>query len=337
MATESQPAAQAESESTRTQSATPPTMRVLLTGATGFVGRSVLRELLNRGHRAVCLTRSRSALVEAGRELDRGRIVAVDGSLFDAGALRDAAAQSDAAIHLVGIIMERRLRGQTFDRVHCEGTARVVNAVRAGGIRRYVHMSALGTRSDAVSQYHRTKFAAEQCVRSSGLQWTIFRPSLIHGPDGEFMQLMKRFACGWIPPVMPYFGSGESRVQPVSVRDVAYCMVDALTRDETIGQTFEMGGPDRYTWKELYTTCRRLMPGAKRWKPMVSQPVPVARLVARTIMKTPLVPAALKFNVDQVAMSQEDSVCDTAPVETAFDIRLRHFEDELSRYAAMIR
>ncbi|NOT02297.1 MAG: complex I NDUFA9 subunit family protein [Phycisphaerales bacterium] len=329
---------QPESESaTTTETATAHPTRVLLTGATGFVGRYVLREILNRGHRAICLTRSRSALADVARSLDRSRIVAVDGSLFDSGALRDAAAQSDSAIHLVGIIMERRWRGQTFEHVHREGTERVVNAVRAGGIRRYLHMSALGTRADAVARYHRTKFAAEQCVRASGLQWTIFRPSLIHGPDGEFMQLMKRFACGWIPPVTPYFGTGESRIQPVSVRDVAYCMVDALARDATIGQTFEMGGPDRYNWKELYQTCRRLMPGAKRWKLMVSQPVPVAKLVARTIMKTPLVPTALKFNVDQVAMSQEDSVCEIAPVESSFGIRLRRFEDELSRYAELIR
>jgi NADH dehydrogenase len=123
----------------------------------------------------------------------------------------------------------------------------------------------------------------------------------------------------------------------VSVRDVAYCLVDALTRDATIGHMFEMGGPDRYTWKELYQTCRRLMPAGKRWKPIVSQPVPVAKMIARTIMRTPLVPWALKFNVDQVAMSQEDSVCDIAPVESVFGIRLRRFEDELSRYASLIR
>jgi len=198
-------------------------------------------------------------------------------------------------------------------------------------------MSALGARAGAVSTYHRSKFAAEEAVRASGLDYTMFQPSLVHGPDGEFMELLKRFACSLIPPVMPYFGSGESRVQPVSVRDVAYCFVDALQRNETIGKTYPLVGPTAYTWKELYEAAKRIMPAARRWKPLVSQPVPVAKLLARTIMKTPFVPSKLKFNVDQVQMSQEDSVASTDEVESTFGITLRDFEDDVTRYAELIR
>jgi NADH dehydrogenase len=197
-------------------------------------------------------------------------------------------------------------------------------------------MSALGTRPSAVSRYHQTKWAAEEYVRSSGLEWTIFRPSVIHGPDGEFMELMQTFACGWLPPVWPYFGAGENKLQPVSVRDVAYCFVDALHRPETIGKTFELGGPKAYTWKQLYQSCKRIIPCAKRWKPLVGQPVPIAKLLAMTVMKTPLVPAKLKFNVAQVQMSQEDSVCESTPIERTFGIKLRHFEEELATYADLI-
>lgn len=311
--------------------------RVLLTGATGFVGRYVLRELLLRGYTAVCPVRSRDRLAAVTRDLDATRVAGVIGSIFDRPALADAVSQSHAAIHLVGIILERRLTGQTFDRVHRGGTMSVVDALRTSGVRRYIHMSALGTRPEAVSGYHRSKYAAEQYVRGSGLDWTIFQPSVIHGPDGKFMQLLKTFACRWIPPVMPYFGSGNHRVQPVSVKDVAHCMVDALSRPEAIRQTYPMGGPKAYSWKELYATCQRLMPGAKRWKPMIGQPVSVAKLLARTVMKTPLVPRNLKFNVSQVQMSQEDGVCPTEPIESAFGIKLRDFESELARYADLIR
>ncbi len=310
--------------------------RVLVTGATGFVGRYVVRALYLRGYQPVCLVRSRSRLADATGGIPEDRLDVVVGSLFDKSALREAAERSDAAIHLVGIILENRLRHQTFDRVHREGTVGVVEALTAAGVSRYVHMSALGARPDAVAEYHRTKFAAEEYVRGSGLDWTIFQPSIIHERDGEFMQLMKTFACGLIPPVMPYFGSGENRLQPVSVKDVAHCFVEALGRPDTIGQTCGLGGPRAYSWKELYAVCRKHIPGARRWKPMVSQPVPIAKLLAMTIMKTPLVPRALKFNVGQVQMSQEDSTCPTEPVEATFGLRLRDFENELARYGALI-
>lgn len=197
-------------------------------------------------------------------------------------------------------------------------------------------MSALGTRPQAVSEYHRTKWAAECCVRDSGLDWTIFRPSVIHGPDGEFMRLMRRLACGLLPPVMPHFGNGLARVQPVSVRDVAHCFVAALRVPETIGQTYELGGPEAMTWRELYRICRETIPGAQAWKPVIGQPVALAKLLAATVMKLPILPRSMRFNADQVQMSQEDSVCDIGPAERTFGIKLRDFRSELREYAARI-
>lgn len=314
----------------------PDVRRVLVTGATGFVGRHVLHTLYLRGYRPVCLVRSPERLVEAAGDVPRSRVDVVVGSLFNRVALRDAVQQADAVIHLVGIILEDRLRRQTFDRIHRRGTMAVVDAMTDAGVRRYIHMSALGARPDAVATYHKTKFQAEQYVRDSGLDWTVFQPSIIHGWDGEFMRLLKAFACGLIPPVMPYFGRGENRLQPVSVKDVAHCFVEALRRPQTVRATYPLGGPATYTWKELYAVCRRLMPGARRWKPMVSQPLPVAKLLALTVMKTPLVPRRFKFNVDQVRMSQEDSVCPTEPAESAFEFKYRAFEAELARYAERI-
>ncbi len=310
--------------------------RVLLTGGTGFVGRYVLGELVRRGHHAVCLVRSEDKLRAVMPEVDRRRVTSVPGTIFDRSPLRDAVSGADAVIHLVGIISEGR-GGQTFDCIHRRGTAAVVEAAVNAGVRRFVHMSALGTRPDAVSKYHRSKWAAEQCVRVASLDWTIFRPSVIHGPDGEFMQLMKMMTCSLFPPVMPYFGSGRCRLQPISVGDVARCFVEALHRPETVGQVFEMGGAKTYNWKELYAACRRLIPGARRWKPAVGQPVLVAKLLAATVMKTPLVPARFRFNKAQIQMSQEDSVCDHTALESAFGITLGDFETELAAYAANIR
>ncbi len=320
--------------------------RVMVTGASGFVGGHVVRELVARGHKPVCLVRDRSSFVAKMSQVPPERYEVVSGDLFDDAALAQAVTGAEAVIHLVGIIIESHIRHQTFGRIHVEGTRRVVDACVAAGVKRYVHMSALGTRPNAVSKYHQTKWAAEQYVRGSGLDWTIFRPSIIHGADGEFMRLMKAFVTKWtVPvlgilpapfPVIPYFGDGEHKLQPVSVKDVAQCFVAALSKPETIGKVFALGGPEALSWKELYRTCRTLIPGAKHKKPIVGQPVWAAKLMAATVMRLPLLPKMMRFDAGQVQMSQEDSVCDVTPVEQAFGIRMRNFREELAAYGAEI-
>ena len=315
---------------------------IMVTGATGFVGRAVVRSLLAKGLTPVCLVRSPDKLLRQ-HDVNPDRLITVGGALSDRQALRQAAEQSQAVIHLVGIIIARRLKGQTFERVHVAGTRNVVEAAQGAGIKRFIHMSALGTRRNAVSAYHRTKWQGEELVRQSGLDWTIFRPSLIHGPDGEFMRLMKRFVCGLMPPVIPYFGSGSARLQPVSVKDVAHCVVESLSCDRAIGSIYPLGGPKAYSWVELYNACRAMMPGVRHWKPLVSQPVPVAKAMA-LMMAPPLslieliAPSLGMFRFDrgQVAMSQEDCVCDHTVAERAFGLRMRSFEEELPAYAERI-
>lgn len=322
----------------------PSITHVLVTGATGFVGRSVVRELLSRGYTPVCLVRSPQKLLQQHRNVPENRIEVVEGDLSDSAALRSAAEKSQAAIHLVGIIIARPMRGQTFQKVHVKGTQAVVDAVRERGVRRYVHMSALGTRPNAVSSYHQTKWEAEEYVRKSSLDWTIFRPSLIHGPEGEFMQLMKQFMCGLVPPVVPYFGSGTAKLQPVSVKDVAYCFVESLSNAASIGQTVPLGGPRPYSWVDLYNACRANMACARKWKPLVSQPVSVAKAIA--VASTPIMALAekfsksaglMRFDVGQVQMSQEDSICDPTIAERMFGITMRDFESELAVYADQIK
>lgn len=318
---------------------------VFITGATGFVGRYVVKEIAKRGMRAVCLASSAQALLRQHVPAIHDRLVPVVGRLSDRRALRDGTRQADAAIHLVGIIMNRRLQGKTFESVHVKGTQHMVAAVRESGIRRYIHMSALGARADAPSEYHRSKFRAEESVRRSGLDWTIFRPSLIHGHDGEFMQLIKAFVASMNPPFIPYFGTGEARLQPVSVKDVAWCMVEALSRTELSGKTIPMGGPRALTWKQLYAVCRNRIPGSYRSKPMVSLPAPVAKGISATAGSALAISEMLpglrwtgkfRFDAGQVTMALEDSVCDHTIAENMFGITLRDFEEEIAEYGGRI-
>lgn len=331
-------------ESTETKPSGP--SRVFVSGATGFVGRYVVRELVRRGFRPVCLVRDKAKFNRVFRALSPNSYDVVIGDVFDEATLAEGVRDCAAAIHLVGIIAETPTKGQTFQRIHVEATRRVVDACKLAGVPRYVHMSALGTRANAVSEYHKTKWAAECYVRDSGLAWTIFQPSLIHGPDGEFMRMMRIFVCdafvpmfGLVPapfPVIPYFGSGEAKIQPVDVRDVAYCFVESLGNAETIGKTYALGGARAMSWKEMYRTCKRLIPCAKQWKPLMWMPVFKAKLLARTVMKLPILPKMLRFDVGQVQMSQEDSTCDTRDVERTFGIPMRDFETELAMYAGEI-
>lgn len=297
---------------------------VALTGATGFVGRHVLRSLLAAGHRVRALARHPGKLVAAD-----ARIHTVQGDLFDDTAIHELVDGADAVVHLVGIIMEVPRKGQTFQRVHTQATQRLLGAAKQAGVKRWVHMSALGSRANAVSRYHQTKWLAEQLLRDSGMDFTLFRPSIIHGPDGEFMQMVKGFWCNLFPPFVPYFGREASagRLQPVWVEDVARCFTQALTNSHTVGETYGMGGPNVYTWQNLYRVCGEHLEAA-RHKPIVGLPLWYVRMIAGK----PGVP----FNQDQVIMSQEDSICEIVKVQEHFDVTLAAFEPTFAQYADQI-
>src|SRR4051812_26219162 len=160
-------------------------MRVFVTGGTGFVGRHIVARLLQDGHHVRALVRKPGSL--RAQELSRAGAELIEGDVADGSGL-SAVDGCDAAIHLVGIIVERE--NNTFERAHYVGARNVAEAAWHAGVQRLVHMSALGTRPKARSEYHRTKWMGEQAVRSSGAPYTILRPSLIFGADGEFVQQM---------------------------------------------------------------------------------------------------------------------------------------------------
>ena len=304
--------------------------RVFVTGASGFVGSAVIEELVSRGYGVNALVNRRAP--KAG-----GDVRAIKGDLFNAAALDEGMTGVDAVIHLVGIIMERPSRGVTFERIHFQGTKSVVDAAVRNGVRRYVHMSALGVRPDAVSTYHRTKYRAEQYVRGSGLDWTIIRPSLIHGPGGEFMQMEANWARGKWPPFlfMPYFGAGAfgrggaGKLQPVYVKDVARAFVQSLGSPKTIGEVYPLGGPDQLTWPELHRTSAEAIVGKRRR--VAALPAWYAKALTYVVPR-PLLP----FNRDQVIMSQEDNTCDLAKFRADFGWDPQPFAPTLGEYAGKL-
>ncbi len=284
---------------------------VLVTGGTGFVGQNVVHRLRLAGWRVRILSRH----VPTDTPEDSG-VEWVPGNVLDLSTLRAATRNCAAIIHLVGII--RETRSQSFLQAHVQATENVLRAATEAGVRRYIHMSALGTRAKAVSTYHQTKWRAEELVRGSKLVWTIFRPSLIHGPHGEFTTMVRQWHDGKIPPFlfMPFFGGGFwgqqalTRVQPILVSDVAEVFVLALTTTASEQQTCELGGPDSMTWPEMLAVFNRVLPPPRR------RIMGIPFWLAKGIAAWPW--PALPFNRDQVIMAGEDSICDLEPLRRIF-------------------
>ncbi len=246
-------------------------MKVLVTGATGFVGTHLVNRLLQRGHAVSVLARD----PDKTRNRYNRPVEAAPGNVLDPISLAAAAAGRDAVIHLVGIINEKG--EQTFDRMHREAVENVVAAAKAAGVRRYLHMSAMGSSEDSPSEYGRTKAAGEKAVRACRLDWTILRPSIIFGPGDGFVSLLAPIVRG-NPGFIPVIGPGTTRFQPVSVYDVARVFADSLEKPETVGKTYEVGGPDVLTLNDIY----REVAGAvgKPGKRLIHFPLWYGRLLA---------------------------------------------------------
>ncbi|HMH49758.1 MAG TPA: complex I NDUFA9 subunit family protein [Candidatus Acidoferrum sp.] len=281
---------------------------VFVTGATGFVGHALLHQLCAAGYMVRCLVRRGSE----GRLRGLGAIARIEGDVLTRRGLAEDMAGCDAVIHLVGIIREQRAADVTFERVHVEGTRNVLEAAKAAGVQRYLHMSALGTRPGAASRYHQTKWAAEEAVRASELAWTIFRPSIIYGRGDGFVTLLASMVRRL--PVVPVIGSGRQRLQPIAVEGVAAGFVGALERPVAIKQTYEVGGPEPVTMLELLDLIGRAV-GRRRVR-KVHVPLGVMRPLATLLHPLPGFPVT----PDQLLMLGEDGVCDPRPFFDTFQL-----------------
>jgi uncharacterized protein YbjT (DUF2867 family) len=225
---------------------------ILVTGGTGFVGREVVRKLLALEWPVRLLVRD---LERKGLFADHAGIEWVKGDALKPETLPAAMVGVRVVIHLIGIITETSK--VTYEQAHIEATRNVLAAAKEAGVTRWIQMSAIGTRPHASSRYHLTKWQAEELVRQSGLDWTIFRPSLIYGYNERDRLLnMLRLALSWPLDFIqlysfPLLNGGEPLIQPVSVREVAHCFAHAPAKEASIGRTFDLVGPVAFTWREM--------------------------------------------------------------------------------------
>lgn len=216
---------------------------ILVTGGTGFVGRHLVRALVQSGKKVRCLIRESSStapFADLNLEIVRGDVTAPE-------TLPPALRGVETLIHLVATIVESK--GRTFERINVLGTRNLMEEARKQNLQRVIHLSALGASPRKSLSYTYSKWLGEEEVRSSGLPYAIFRPSVIFGPEDKFFNLLVAMARKL--PFFPVLGNGKARFQPIWVKDLATCILKALDDSRFQNQILEIGGPDHVTYEDL--------------------------------------------------------------------------------------
>src|SRR5258708_10067689 len=274
---------------------------VTVFGGSGFVGRSVVRALCKREYRVRVAVR-RPELAGHLQPLGRvGQIHAVQANLRYPLSVEAAMRDSHVAINLVGILAEGG--AQTFDAVQDKGAGGVAKAAAAVGAR-MVHVSAIGADENSLSAYSRSKAAGEKAVLAAVPSATILRPSVVFGPEDQFTN---RFAAlARLSPMLPLIGGGLTKMQPVYVGDVATAVTEAVDGKATAGATYELGGPEVLTMREIMEIILAI---TERNRMLVSLPFGLARLQAPFLQ---FAPGPLKLTPDQVELLRSDNVVSDA-------------------------
>jgi uncharacterized protein YbjT (DUF2867 family) len=295
-------------------------MRVLVTGATGFVGPAVANAIADAGHELRVLERKPGAWSEAGIRCES----AVQGDMTDAESLRRAVQGVEVVVHLVAI---RQGRPEQFQRVMIDGTRNLLAAAKDEGIGRFVLMSALGTSGQTkdLTPYFNAKWTMEQDTKGSGLEHVIFRPSFIFGRDGGILPTFRKLAR--ISPVTGIVGSGKQRIQPIWIDDIAAYFAAAIDKPEAANRTFEIGGPDVVTWDELWQRLRAAL-GIRR-RPTLHLPTRLMRIPATL---TERLPGNIPLTRDLLTMLEAgDNVVTNDDAVRTFQLALVPLNEQLRR------
>lgn len=299
---------------------------ILVVGGTGFIGSHLVAQLAASGRRVIVPTRhmSRSRMFSVLPTVE-----VVEADVHDPAVLSRLMREVDAVINLVGILHSGHgaagsTYGPAFARAHVELPKKIVAACLASQVRRYLHMSALGASEKGASMYLRSKADGETAAFAPGLETTVFRPSVVFGPEDKFLNLFAKLQKFF--PVMP-LGGANARFQPVYVGDVAQAFVNALEHPSTYGRIYELAGPKIYTLRELVELAGGL---SGHPRPVLALPPALARLQALALEFMPGGPLMSRDNLDSM---KQDNVA-SGPIASELGISPTALEAVAPRYLA---
>lgn len=291
---------------------------VAVFGGTGFLGRRIVARLIEAGYPVRLVARRPHLLDELVAARDQVECLAVD--IREPAAVEQALQGAGAAVNAVSLYVKTR-NGPSFDEIHVAGAERLARLASDAGVARLVHVSGIGVDEASPSAYVRARARGEACVRRAFPSVTVLRPSVIFGPDDAFLSALRLLAG---MPLVPLFGRGNTRLQPVHVADVAEAVVRSLWLEESAGRVYELGGATVYRYRELLRLAQR-----HRGRRGLLLPLPFAlwRLLAGFLSLLPSPP----LTADQVWLMQEDNVVNAgASGFESLGIRPRPISDSLA-------
>jgi uncharacterized protein YbjT (DUF2867 family) len=299
---------------------------IFIAGGTGFVGHHLLESLKEKTDSVRCLVRS-------DRKADWVKSLgfeAVVGDISDRVSLQEHLDGVETVVNLVGIIREDG--DATFERAHVEGTRNLVNESLAVGVEQFFYQSALGADVNSSYKYCKTKALAEEIVRSSGIAYAIFRPSLIIGKGDGFTERMKMLLTAG--PVVPIPGKGQARFQPLSIRDWIQCFHSILNQENFQNRTYELGGPEQLTYLEI---LEQIMKALRLQKPIVHLPVSLTRLSLPFMGLIRPLASALGREIPELtgellSLLDEDNVCEIDSIQKNFGFEPQRLSETLKEF-----
>jgi len=292
-------------------------VKVAVLGGTGFVGHHLVKKLLEARHRVTILVHRQMREEQKHQDIN-----VIYGDIENIDSLHKAFENIDVVYHLVGIIAETK--DKKFDKTVAEGTKNVVKACVEKGVKKIIYLSALGASKAAKTKYHQTKYQAEEAIKTSGLDYIIYRPSIIYGSGDGFVSLLSKM-IKW-SPLTPVIGSGKYLFQPVYIDDLVQALALGLTVKEVTGKIIDIAGPEKLEYLKILNIIKKVL-RKKRLNFYIPIAVmkPIAYLLEKIVVPSPL-------TREQLLMIEMGNTGDISTMKKLFSIEPIDLENGLKKY-----